>query len=139
MIQTDDLSPARYIEIVEELTELLRQEIDAVERGDVSAIETSLTRKRELLSQIEEASPALQADIPTDNKVARLLNDRLSALREVLEQDLRIVERMGTAARDLATELGRIRKRHGLAGTYSAKGHQKEDPLKPPARLDRSL
>lgn len=139
MIQTDDLSPARYIEIVEELTELLRHEIDAVERGDVSAIETSLTRKRELLSQIEEASPALQAEIPTDNKVARLLNERLSALREVLEQDLRIVERMGTAARDLATELGRIRKRHGLGGTYSAKGQQKDDPLKPPARLDRSL
>lgn len=139
MIQTDDLSPARYIEIVEELTELLRQEIEAVERGDMSSVEATLARKRDLLAQIEEASPALQADIPSDNKVARLLNERLSALKEVLEQDLRIVERMTNAARDLANELGRIRKRHGLAGTYSAKGQQKEDPLKPPSRLDRSL
>lgn len=139
MTQTDDLSPARYIDIVEELTELLRHEIDAVERGDMTTVEATLARKRDLLTQIEEMSPALQAEIPTDNKVARLLNERLSALREVLEQDLRIVERMTNAARDLATELGRIRKRHGLAGIYSAKGQQKEDPLKPPARLDRSL
>lgn len=139
MTQTDDLSPARYIEIVEELTELLRHEIEAVERGDMSSVEVTLARKRDLLAQIEDASPALQAEIPSDNKVARLLNDRLTALREVLEQDLRIVERMSNAARDLANELGRIRKRHGLSGIYSAKGHQKDDPLKPPARLDRSL
>jgi chromosome segregation ATPase len=139
MTRQDTPMPTACLGAIDELVDLLKTEIENIERGNFQKIGELFQKKRELVARIESCVPKLKEELHPETKTARLLRERLATLRAILEEDIGIVERMAVAASDLADEIERIRKRHSLSGIYGAKGDKKADPLSPPARLDQSM
>jgi hypothetical protein len=139
MKKQDNPTPVACLVLIDELIDLLKSEIDSIERGNFQKIAEVFQRKRELVATIEACTPRLKEELEPETKTAKLLRERIATLKAILEEDIGIAERMAAAARDLADEIARIRRRHSLSGIYNASGDKKGDPLSPPPRLDQSM
>lgn len=120
------------------LTQLLQHEIAAIRQGSLDQIGANAARKAELGAAVEAAGPAiadaLAADPPDETLIARI-----ATLRELIETDKALLERMTHATGTLVAEVARIRDRHGLRGIYGAKGVQRGAEPVPVQRFDRSV
>ena len=120
------------------LVRLLQDEVTAIRNGDLGQVSAQAKRKAELGAMVEAAGPAiavaLAADLPEDG-----LQAQIATLRDLIDTDRALLERMTQATGALVTELARLRDRHGLRGIYGAKGTSRgSDPL-PVQRFDQSV
>ncbi len=120
------------------LVRLLQDEVTAIRNGDLGQVSAQAKRKAELGAMVEAAGPAiavaLAADLPEDG-----LQAQIATLRDLIDTDRALLERMTQATGALVTELARLRDRHGLRGIYGATGASRgSDPL-PVQRFDQSV
>ena len=120
------------------LVRLLQDEVTAIRNGDLGQVSAQAKRKAELGAMVEAAGPAiavaLAADLPEDG-----LQAQIATLRDLIDTDRALLERMTQATGALVTELARLRDRHGLRGIYGATGTSRgSDPL-PVQRFDQSV
>ena len=120
------------------LVRLLQDEVTAIRNGDLGQVSAQAKRKAELGAVVEAAGPAiavaLAADLPEDG-----LQAQIATLRDLIDTDRALLERMTQATGALVTELARLRDRHGLRGIYGATGTSRgSDPL-PVQRFDQSV
>ncbi|MGY6695959.1 MAG: hypothetical protein ACXIUW_08015 [Roseinatronobacter sp.] len=120
------------------LVRLLQDEIAAIRKGDLAQVSAHAGRKAELGAVVEAASPAIAAALAADAPEAAL-KTQIATLRDLIDTDRTLLERMTQATGDLVTELARLRDRHGLRGIYGATGTSRgSDPL-PVQRFDQSV
>ncbi len=127
------------IEAIETLTQLLHQEIEAIGQGDLSQIEDMLPRKADLLDRIEADSDELAVALAADDDSAEDLRGCVATLRGLLARDLALLGRMQATAGDIATEISRIRDRHGLSGLYGSTGARRANDTISKVPLDRTV
>lgn len=120
------------------LMRLLQDEIVAIRRGDLGQVDALATRKAELSAAVEVAAPAIEAALSADPP-DMALRGRIANLRELIETDRMLLERMTQASAAMLAEIIRIRDRHGLGGLYGEKGKPRAAEPVPLERLDRSV
>ncbi len=120
------------------LTCLLRDEIAAIRRGELAQVGAHVTRKAELGAAVEAAAPAIAEALAAEPPDASLVA-RIATLRDLIDTNGTLLERMSQATGSMVGEVARIRDRHGLRGIYGAKGTQRASEPVPVQRFDRSV
>ncbi len=121
------------------LSRLLTDEIAAIDKGEMSKVTALFERKSALLTQLEEAAPAMQDKLTAEDDSGAALRLRIDHLRDLVGQDLARLTRMTEATGEIAAEISRIRDRHGLTGLYGAKGKARAASNLPSHRFDKTV
>jgi hypothetical protein len=124
---------------IDELVALLRGEIGVLERGDLTLLNETLERKRDLLHRVEAITPRLQADLSENSTLAGLIRARLKGVRDLLERNMTMIQGLTAASRSIRDELSRIETRHSLKGIYGADGQKRDGQVRTRSQLDRSV
>jgi len=120
---------------IDALTRLLEEEIAAIGRGELDKVTALYPRKAALLEAIEAAAPVVEDRAGNDIE----FREKLAELQHLIHQDAALLERMAEAARDLTSEISRIRDRHGLKGLYGAKGESQAPTVAVSQRVDQQV
>lgn len=120
---------------IEALAQLLKEEISAIDRGDLDKVVQLYPRKAELLAALEAAAPAIGKSTPSDTA----MRERLQELQALVRKDAALLERMTEATSDLVSEISRIRDRHGLKGLYGAKGEMQKTTATVSQRVNQKV
>jgi hypothetical protein len=132
--ETADIQPEAALEI-DALTQLLREEIAAIDRGDLDKVTELYPRKAALLEALEAAAPALRESSDTETG----MREKLQQLQELVRKDAALLARMTEATSDLVSEISRIRDRHGLKGLYGVKGEVRDTTVTVSQRIDQQV
>ena len=116
-----------YRSDIDRLTELLEQEIAAVMAGD-------LERVQELL---EAAGPEMKERLYRNDWHANDLRESLTLLLELMQRDTRVIERVVSVLKDVASQM--LGDGAGLGDLYDAKGNKKAPKSEAPKAFDVSL
>lgn len=120
---------------IEALTQLLKEEIAAIDGGDLGKLTEFYPRKTALLEAIEAAAPAVEESLAAETD----MHDKLTELQALIQKDAALLARMTEATRDLVDEISRIRDRHGLKGLYGAKGEAQAPTVAVSQRVDQQV
>lgn len=129
-----DTQPEAALEI-DAMTQLLREEIAAIDRGELDKVTALYPRKTALLEALEAAAPAIAGNAAAETA----LREKLLVLQDLVRKDAALLARMTEATRDLASEVSRIRDRHGLKGLYGVKGEARDTTVTVSQRIDQQV
>lgn len=124
---------------IDELVELLKGEIRTLEQGDLTLIDQTLERKRDLLERVERVTPLLQVELQKNTGLSALVRARLKGVRDLLERNMTMIQGLTVATRDIRDELSRIETRHSLKGIYGSDGQPREGQVRTRHQFDRSV
>lgn len=132
--QTADAQLGAELEI-DALTQLLREETAAIDRGDLDKVTELYPRKVALLEALEAAAPAIAESSAAETDIGK----KLLELQELVRKDATLLARMTEATSDLVSEIIRIRDRHGLKGLYGVKGEVRDTTVTVSQRIDQQV
>jgi hypothetical protein len=137
--EPEDLKTEECLGTMDELVELLRGEISHLEKGDLTLIDETLERKRDLLARVERITPLLQVELARNTGLSALVRARLKGVRDLLERNMTMIQGLTTATRSIKEELSRIETRHSLKGIYGSDGQPRDGQVRTRRQLDRSV
>ncbi len=122
---------------IDRLTELLEQEIAAVMGGDLERVQELIEEKQALVARLEAAGPGMKERLNRNDWHANDLREALTRLRDLMQRDTRVIERVVSVLKDVASQM--LGDGAGLGDLYDAKGNKKAPKSEAPKAFDVSL
>lgn len=139
MTESDEKNITAFTQVVEQLSDLLQQENEALQRGDIDQIAEIFQIKQELLRRLETRQPVVEPFLRKSADVTEILRERIGVLAGILEVNATLLGSMAEAAHAIRGEVGRVRDRHSLKGMYNKSGQAREGAPLPPRKLDTNF
>lgn len=124
---------------VTELLKLLKEEITAINNGDLDRVTALFDQKTNLLKRLDQASLEIEAQLKTETQVARELRKNLTELNGLIRKDSQLLANMVEATREIKSVIVKIRKRHSLDDLYSVDGEKRASPVVFTQQVDQSM
>lgn len=128
-----------YVSTIKHTLSILRQEIDAVKAGKLEVIGEVFEEKSKALKWLELHTPLVEPFLNHDLAGRLKIKEHLSELRQRIEEDGTILERMAIAAKTIRREVEKITKRNGLENVYGQSGQKLSGSPSAKASLDQEL
>ena len=106
------------------LEEILKFEIEHLERGDHHTAISRLEEKQEVVTLLEIQVPAVAHVFENDDELSAKMKDNFKTINELQEKAAHLIERASEATKTISAEVQRIIKRHSLGGLYDQRGKQ---------------
>ncbi|MGH1466626.1 MAG: flagellar biosynthesis protein FlgI [Cognatishimia sp.] len=119
--------------------DLLQQEIDAINAGDLNIVSALYEQKADALKWLELKMPLVEPFMAEDAAKARRLPQRLDDLKRVVEENSSLLARMATAAGTVVREIEKATQRHSLNGLYGKTGQKLNDNKTTKLQIDREF
>ncbi|EPX78023.1 hypothetical protein Salmuc_03345 [Salipiger mucosus DSM 16094] len=124
---------------VDELTALLEEENAALEAGEIDKLEPLFDRKSEIYNRLEIYEPVVEPILESHIDDFPQMRTKLPELRELVDANGILIERITAATSAVAREVKRIRNRHSLDGMYEKTGRKLGDPTSGRRSFDEKL
>lgn len=128
-----------FAEKIKEAVALLRNEIDAINAGNLDVVSESYEKKSGLLKWLELKRPLVEPFIKKDAAIARRLPELLEDLRVAVTENSSLLSRMAEAAGSVAREIEKATQRHSLNGLYGQSGKKVADSTVTKMTIDREF
>lgn len=109
-----------FILAIDEATEILGKELEAIRKGDVTAVIALTDDKRIVTERLEQLSGEIEAFLKKheDGDVVA----RVRTLRAAIEENQEALDRMSAAVKEVANQLRRLEDKRRDNGLYGRKG-----------------
>ena len=124
---------------LDQLTELLEQEIAAAKAGELELVNELMDEKKLLVDKLLAAGPLISKKLGENEPSSSDLREGLVRLRDLMNQDKRIIERVVATLREVASQVLGDSPNKNLGGLYDAKGQKKKQKSENPRAFDLSL
>jgi replicative DNA helicase len=124
---------------VNDLLKLLKEEIAAINHGDLDRVVELFDKKESLLKKLEAASLEIEAQLKLETAAAENLRENLKELNGLIHKDARLLANMVEATHEIKAVITRIRKRHSLEGSYGFDGEKQVNAVLFSQQLDQSM
>jgi Na+/phosphate symporter len=135
----NDVGHLTHQETVDYLIKTLERETDALNKGDWQALAEILGLKKSLLSHLEKIAPTLENEVKTKTPASETLRKTLSELKTIIDSNMKMLQSISIASRDISKEVQRIKKKHSLDGLYTARGNKKNEQMPMRSKIDKTL
>lgn len=113
-----------YAQKLDEVTKILRDEIEAIYEGRLGVVKSVYPQKVELLKWLELRAPIVEPFLNHETARSKGIIDKLATLKSVLEEDGKLLGRMAGVASTIAREIEKSINRNGLDGMYGKSGNR---------------
>lgn len=139
LTQDDEENISSFAVIVQELTQLLRDENDALRAADLAQVVALFPEKENMLKRLEIRQPVVEPFLRDSAAITELLRQHLRVLAEQIDTNAVLLGGMADASRSIRVEVERVRERHSLKGMYGKSGQVLDAPQGNQKKLDTNF
>jgi hypothetical protein len=135
----DKLIVDLFIEATAMMTDVIKQEIVAIDAVDLGSIPDLNAKKSEILRSLEANMPLLEDLVQRNPEIKEKVQAAVFTMLEASKDVGVKLERITTATQSIAKEITHIMERHSLNGIYAADGMRKKRSNGYSQKIDQNL
>lgn len=139
LIDKDTQALTEFEANLDEVIVLLRQEIDAINKGQLETVSDLFDRKSDLLKKIELKIPIVQPFLEAKFAERPEFKKKISMLKAMVHEDSDLLSRMSLATSTIAREIEKIQDRHSLNGSYEKSGKRVGNATSARMKIDKNI
>jgi hypothetical protein len=126
-----------FVNNLDNMIEILKLENFAIHSGDLDTVNKLHEDKKDGLRQLEIKTPIIEEYMKFKNDPG--VKEKIGFLKELIDNNGILLERMSFAARNITYEINKIQNKHSLDGLYEKSGRKIEENFTINKKLDQNL